>query len=237
MGNQALAKLSGNITATIGGKAIGGAAFAGRQSVGRLANWAAENDWLKDRAAKSRVGALALQATRGVAGSSFDARGSRVFSGVATATGVGEKGLGEVGGKGGYRQGIKDAAGRETTFAADAIGKVSKKVVDANVATEKGTRDTAETAWLSAKTDPTKTKQDIERAKQTFDAAEKAYKKAYTKEENKNLENYSNRLKASIILGPSRQKAGGTIAKELEKALKDTKGNYDVLKNLRVDKK
>src|SRR3990167_465566 len=66
-------KLAGGMAVGVG---LGAAAFAGRQTVGRVATNLGENQKFKKWAEKSRIGTGALQATRWVGGKSFDARGA-----------------------------------------------------------------------------------------------------------------------------------------------------------------
>ncbi|MBN2094088.1 MAG: hypothetical protein JW740_01830 [Candidatus Zambryskibacteria bacterium] len=63
------------ISGGIGAAAIGGAALAGRQTIGRGASRVAESERFQNWAARSRVGELTLQGTRGFANRSFDVRG------------------------------------------------------------------------------------------------------------------------------------------------------------------
>lgn len=237
MGNQALAKLSGSVTATLGGAALGSAAFAGRQSIGRVANWAADKDGFKAAAAKSRLGALALQATRGIGGASFDARGSKTFSGVATATGVGDKAFGAAGGKGGYRQSIKDAREKRTTFAAEAIGQLSDS--NPTVKSYKDDVDRKEQILQDA-IDAGETKAVIAAAKKDVRVA----KQEYNQKKNMAIATYGERLRGDNasnatravkgLFMPSYVAGGKTIAKELAKAQADVK--YDIIKALKAAK-
>jgi hypothetical protein len=238
MGIAVVSKINGQITSNLGRGAMASAGWAGRQSVGRLANNLAENDRFKNMAAKWRPAALALQATRGVGGSSFDARGSTVFKGVASATGINEKEFGAAGGKGGYRTSLKEAREAETTFAAEAIGQISKDEAEkaSAVSSAKTNLDVAKTALDTARTTAGTPKNVIEQAKLDVEKEQKAYNKALAQEQNKNLEAYGKRLDKSIIFRTSRKAAGKTISKELEKALKDPKGAYDIVKALKAAK-
>ncbi len=63
------------ISGGIGTVALGGAAIAGRQTVGRAASRLSESQGLQNWASRSLIGQTVLRGTRGVAGGSFDARG------------------------------------------------------------------------------------------------------------------------------------------------------------------
>ncbi|MEY2641200.1 MAG: hypothetical protein RL150_593 [Candidatus Parcubacteria bacterium] len=232
MGNKALAKLSGNITSKVGGAAIGTAAFAGRQFPGRVANWAADKDGFKEWAAKSRIGAFALQTTRGIGSASFDARNSKTFTGVASATGVGDKAFGAAGGKGGYASSIKSNREKITNFAAEAIGQVS----DSNDIVKPNKADLdAKEATLQTLIDTNASKASIATAKKDVREA----KEKYNKSKNVYIETYRDQLNRSGAgklkwVQPARTAAGKTIAKELAKAERDVK--YDIIKALKAAK-
>ncbi|MEK7567647.1 MAG: hypothetical protein AAB513_01870 [Patescibacteria group bacterium] len=84
-----------------GGMTFGAAGFAGRKSFGWAGNKLAENKGLERFAARNPfVGGNILRAAKGVASSSFDARGAGISA------------LGDAGGKGGYR-GILEAQVKE----------------------------------------------------------------------------------------------------------------------------
>lgn len=238
MGIAVVSKINSQISSTLGGAALAGAGYVGRQIPGRIANNLAERDTFKNMAAKWRPAALALQATRGVAGSSFDTRGSRVFKGVASATGIGEKEFGVAGGKGGYRTSLKDAREAETTFAAEAIGQISKEKAEATapVSNAKTVLDNAKTALNTARTTAGTPKSVIEQAKLNVERDQKAYNAALAEAQNTNIKAYGKRLDKSLLFRTSRKAAGKTIEKELEKALKDTKGGYDIVKALKAAK-
>lgn len=103
----------GNAVAGFAGGTIaaGGAGFALRQTLGRAASKIASTEGFRDWAAKSRTGALALKATRGVAGGSYDIRGVAPVTKGAAKLGIG---LGKVRGKGGYEAQLeRQTAARE----------------------------------------------------------------------------------------------------------------------------
>ena len=64
---------------------MGGAAVAGRNSVGRAANAAANSEWLKGKAADNVFARAALKASSKTASSTFDARNTTA---VKQATGI-----------------------------------------------------------------------------------------------------------------------------------------------------
>ncbi len=88
MGSAAINKISSSITATTGGAAAAGLAFAGRNTIGAGAN-AMASRFAKTDFAQTRTGMVLLDSMKGVAKNSFDARESIAFKGVASATGVG----------------------------------------------------------------------------------------------------------------------------------------------------
>jgi hypothetical protein len=100
-------------TRVAGGATAGTAAWAGRNSLGWAANSLSQNNTLNKFAAKSLVGKKALEATRGVANSSFDAR---------NVGGIGKKyGLG-TGSTGGYAGAMKKKGDDAVKFA-DSLNK------------------------------------------------------------------------------------------------------------------
>lgn len=133
MGSDIVTKLSGSITSTVGGAALGVAGYAGRNTIGRAANLSAES-FKNSRLAGTIPGRYALEAMRGVAGSSFDARQGRVFKGVAEATGLSEKDYGKAGGKGGYSSQLDKQIASNVKYASS-LGELAE--TDPRVATEK----------------------------------------------------------------------------------------------------
>lgn len=87
-GSAAVGKISSSVTSSIGGIALGAAGLAGRNTIGAGANLAADK-FAKSNFATTRAGMAILSGMKGVAKSGFDARESRAFKGVASATGVG----------------------------------------------------------------------------------------------------------------------------------------------------
>lgn len=111
-------RLTGKAKQVAAGATIGGAAWAGRNTAGKLADKASSSDWLNRKASTSLLGKKALQASRGIAGSSFDAR---------NVAGLGKKyGLG-TGATGGY-SGVMKKKGEEAVKFAESLnkGKVEK---------------------------------------------------------------------------------------------------------------
>lgn len=98
----------------LAGTAIGATGgYAGRRTIGSLAQGVSDNQNLKDRAAKGEIGArLALSAATRTANSSFDARNATSkLDKYAGSLGIKDTGLGAFGkasGKGGYNAYLKD---------------------------------------------------------------------------------------------------------------------------------
>ena len=97
-----------------GGLALGGAAFAARNTLGRVASRAANSDWLKNKAESSLWGEYALKSARGVAGGSLDLRALRPVKAAAGAAGIN---LG-VAQRGGYEKTLKERVGTRVAFGA-----------------------------------------------------------------------------------------------------------------------
>ncbi len=93
---------AGKITGFMGGAALGAAGFAGRNTVGRLGQTAANSTALQNFAAKSRVGMGLLNVSNKVAKGSYDARGTKTFG----AMGVD---MGKTGGEGGFQKSMTEA--------------------------------------------------------------------------------------------------------------------------------
>lgn len=93
---------AGKITAALGGAGLGLAGFAGRNTLGRLGQTAANSTALQNFAAKSRVGMGLLNVSNKVAKGSYDARNTKAFG----AMGVD---MGKAGGEGGFQKSMTDA--------------------------------------------------------------------------------------------------------------------------------
>lgn len=134
MGSDIVTKLSGGITSTVGGTALGIAGFAGRNTVGWGASKLVKSEAIQEKLANRGygLGNLALKTMAGVAGSSMDVRGSRAFSGVASATGLGGA-LGDPGGKGGFTQQFKDREKSRMDFANNVLKEKDIKDDDPTV--------------------------------------------------------------------------------------------------------
>lgn len=120
-GSQYIGQATGKLTSFAGSAVMGSAAAAGRKTFGAAANARANNEELKDRAAKgSRWAQLQLKTARGVASSSFDARSSYLGGTIAKATGV-DLGKGtifnEKAGKDGYKKELEERIKKETKYA------------------------------------------------------------------------------------------------------------------------
>ncbi len=174
MGSAAVGKISTSISSTMGGAASAGAAFIGRNTAGRGLN-ALSNTATAQRMGEGRVGSLVLGAMKGVAGSSFDARESRAFKGVASATGFG----------GDFNNSFKSAKGGFTGQEKRAVeariaraGNLQDELTEAQVATNVATIQSME-ALVASDTEVKKYKDkqelsqsELEIATQAKDAAE-----------------------------------------------------------------
>ncbi|MFA7193669.1 MAG: hypothetical protein WC087_02015 [Candidatus Paceibacterota bacterium] len=87
-GSAAVSKISGGVSSAVGGTILGTIGFAGRNTVGWAASAGADK-FAKSNFATTRAGMTLLSGMKGVAKSGFDLRESKVFKGVASATGVG----------------------------------------------------------------------------------------------------------------------------------------------------
>lgn len=112
----------------ISGGIISGAAFAGRQSVGRGSKWIADQKWLKDKASGTGIGAGFARAglwttTKGAKGS-FDLRGIGDTK-LSKAVGGGEifKGVGSTTGKGGLAKAVEEKAKEKAKYAKEVYGQ------------------------------------------------------------------------------------------------------------------
>ncbi|MDA8611266.1 hypothetical protein N9L18_00145 [Candidatus Pacebacteria bacterium] len=251
-GGTMVSKVSGKITSSIGGAAFGAAGFAGRNTVGRAANFAANTNFLKDKAASSRIGSLVLKGTQGVAAGSFDARGSKSFQGVASNTGFGDKDLGDPKGvqKGGYRQQLKDQVEARTNFAAKSIGQRSDSHKDVDPEKKKLTQaeEALENAEYNVKGKKGVAKRAAELAVVAAKKDLKTKQKVYTAAKNKNLDTYASRLKKPALsvtvkgkavplswVGKKNKDSSSKVLRELGKAQKDFK--HDVIKSLEASAK
>jgi len=118
-------KLSGDMGAIINkvgavagglalGAATGGMAFAGKQTIGRVAANVSESEGLKNWAAKSKFGAGVLKTTRGIGSGSFDARGIKI--GGKSLADAGLKNIGKAQ-TGGFIKERKDYSEKQEKFA------------------------------------------------------------------------------------------------------------------------
>lgn len=107
-----------NISGSIGGAAsrwagkaaFGGAGILGRHTLGRAANALGKSEWLKEKAATSRIAQYGQRAAMRTAGFSYDARGGPIGS---TLKSVGGIDTGRATGKGGYAKIEKDRIKRQ----------------------------------------------------------------------------------------------------------------------------
>ena len=120
------------------GAATGGAAMLGRNTIGRAAENLSERQFMKDWAAKYKLGGSALKATRAVGKGSFDARGIKV-----AGKGLADTGLKSVGKakEGGFNKQRTDyVAGQEKFASSLAMGELERH--RRGLAAESGDSDT-----------------------------------------------------------------------------------------------
>lgn len=132
MGSAAVGKISGSITTKIGGAAFGAGAVIGRNTVGLGAERLNRSSLMQDKLSNYRLGRAAMRGLDKVGKSSFDARGSKTFSGVASATGLTDYGTPA---KDGFQGQQKRFADEKTNFAKNVLKEVGdddKKVQEAN---------------------------------------------------------------------------------------------------------
>ena len=118
-GSKFIGEATGKLTTFAGGALMGGAAAVGRKTIGARYERLANNEDLKNRAAKGDKGAqIQLAGYRKLASSSFDVRRSRIGEATASATGVslgkGTEGVPFFGndkaGEGGFKKDMEDKA-------------------------------------------------------------------------------------------------------------------------------
>lgn len=92
MGSAAVGKISTSITSATGGAVAAAGSFAGRNTIGAGASALSKNEKVQDLLRKMPpiIGGTLGKNLEGIAKNSFDARNSRAFKGVASATGVGK---------------------------------------------------------------------------------------------------------------------------------------------------
>ena len=122
-------RFRGAVQRRAGSMTAGAAGGLARNTAGRYANHLANSKKFKDRAGSSFRGKLALQAARGVAGSSFDAR---QVGNIGKEIGVGS------GKTGGYAKTEKDKIKSDKDFS-DSLGKKEAKQEDIEKATSTNT--------------------------------------------------------------------------------------------------
>ncbi len=104
-GSQALGGFYKKASKWAGGAMFGTAAFMGRKSIGKVGAIAAGSEGLKNLAANSRVGRLALMGADYAQKGSFDVRGSSFGKNFASTAGID---AGSAGGQGGIRKQYDD---------------------------------------------------------------------------------------------------------------------------------
>ncbi len=120
-GSKYLSQATGKLTAFAGGVAMGGSAAIMRNTAGRYANNKANDQDLKDRAAKGdKLAQLQLKTYRAAAAGSFDLRRSSAGEQIAKSTGVNfGKGIpfNEKSGQGGFKKAKEEKAKKEQEYA------------------------------------------------------------------------------------------------------------------------
>lgn len=124
-GSAVVNKIAGSVKSKVAGATIGGAALLGRNTVGYMSQRFADSE-LGKKIGSTRTGSLVLSGARKVGKSSFDLRGSRAFSGVASATGVGEKAFGAAQ-TGGFAEQEKRTIQRREQYARSLVSDISRE--------------------------------------------------------------------------------------------------------------
>lgn len=114
----------GAITGVAGGAIVGGAAFAGRQTLGRTSRWVSENK--REAWSKSATGRAGLWIANKGKSSSFDTRalGDTVV-GKATGMGTLVGGIGKAGGKKGFQSTADEKAKKKAEYAKNVYSQTS----------------------------------------------------------------------------------------------------------------
>jgi hypothetical protein len=87
-GSALISKYTGQVTAFAGGAIMGAGAMAGRNTIGRAANVASNNEWLKNKAATNVFARAALKASNRTAESTFDARKTTAVKQATSTLGI-----------------------------------------------------------------------------------------------------------------------------------------------------
>lgn len=147
-GSQIVNKIAGSVKSKVAGATIGGAALLGRNTVGYGLQRFADSD-LGKKIGSTRTGSLVLSGARKAGKSSFDLRGSSAFSGVASATGIGEKAFGTAQ-VGGFAEQEKKAIQRREQYARSINIETSREDIlqenPASIQTERVAQTTSEAA-------------------------------------------------------------------------------------------
>lgn len=135
-GSDLIGKATGMATTFAGGAILGGAAWAGRRTVGAGASRLSESQRFQNWAGRSKVGEIALNRTRGVAESSFDVRASRVGKSTTGALGID---LGKAQ-QGGYNKTLKEKTEAKEEFGKSLRGDTAKELYASRLANRPFTR-------------------------------------------------------------------------------------------------
>lgn len=129
-GSAYIGQLTSRVTSFTGGAIMGGTARLGRGTLGRYGNNIANDEDLKNRAARGDIGArLKLSAGNRMAQSSFDTRSSDSFKSLSDTTGFGKDGFGKVDAKKENFRAIQDERDKQRVKSAE-IYKVSDRASD-----------------------------------------------------------------------------------------------------------
>lgn len=89
-GSSAIGKISASVSSSVTGAMIGGSALLGRNTLGAGASVISQNESVKNGLrSMGPLGGFISKQLEGVAKAGFDARSSKAFKGVASATGIG----------------------------------------------------------------------------------------------------------------------------------------------------
>ncbi|MEA1929552.1 MAG: hypothetical protein U9M92_01525 [Patescibacteria group bacterium] len=119
-----------------GAAVLGGAALAGRNTIGRVATRLSDSDRLKRREEQGGFGGWAarqtLKVSKKTSGASFDVRATKLGGKLGKAAGK-HTGLdlGKAGGKGGYTGGVKKKAEKAQKFSDEVLGDKDKAAMEA----------------------------------------------------------------------------------------------------------
>jgi hypothetical protein len=236
------------ITGSIGAGAVGGAAFMGRQTIGRGGRLISDN--FRDTLSKTAVGRAGLWAANKSASGSFDVRAIDTLKKVP---GLGKEIdiLGKAGGKGGFSSAVEEKAKKKAAYAKAVYGQSEsekeelekmKKDEEVNIKNERVTKERSAKEDAKVAEDKrrahmeTRTGEFSERIrslnleKKDFEAQLKAAKDAGDTEKAKEI----NKELASVATQIANEREA---KKEKEKEVEETDDTYKNLKELADTKK